>query len=502
MGEDIEIFIKTWNSNISKVDGFRHTYHGLVKFCISFCRKEIKKFSLRKLIIELNNKKEYYEEEIKSINALEEGLHFQYHSEKVKNESLSRKIIYAGQNNRGNEITFERSIEIINNRISISRITQKEIDLAIVKEYLSKDKNQSYDGLITLPNIREEFIFYQIDLYNKNINRIKKWFNLLKTFKAKEEGYHPDDLKFLSDLYIFFRDFNKIINTNEKLDLWFNKLIVDEKFWPFIHYFPKNNLIKFNEDLIELFKENYFQKLNVSFKINLKKSINKNDFLKIQIKDLKDKLNKEPKDPWSYKGGENHNNVYNDLVKGERDIYYGNIRLIKIAGETEAIVDFIKYLEGYSISNKRREVLQKENFSKLDFLPIELFENTRNYIKKNASQVNICYRHKAYDACFILLRKITEILIIEFYEKLEIEDKIKDNDGNYFMLKKLISSFQNEKMFKNFNSRSTNEILPRIKKNGDLSAHKRKFNARKPDIDRLRDDYRIVFEEFIDSIYN
>lgn len=136
----------------------------------------------------------------------------------------------------------------------------------------------------------------------------------------------------------------------------------------------------------------------------------------------------------------------------------------------------------------------------MPLIPLEIFENSKKHLQRIAEQINNCYNIKAYDACFILLRKLTEVLIIEIFEEYKLESTIKDSDGNYLMLKKLISSFQNERSFSNINNRNVKESLPKIKKNGDLSAHNRTFIARKGDIDRLRDDFRIVFELFINSL--
>lgn len=502
MEEEIEDFIKTWNDNIEKINGYSHTHNSLAIFCISTIKQAYKNFSLKKLIINLNNREEDYKEKIKSFQQLNTEIQFQYHKEKINNNKSDRKFIYNRQENRGNEIVFDRVLEINESNINIKKITQKEIDFAITNEYVSEKKTDYFDGFIGNTYSKEEFIFYQINLYNRSTFRIKKWYDILKKIISQEKNFDIKYLNFLSKLYLFFKDYNQLDSEQEKLELWFNKLKIDNNFNIFLEYFISKNTNEFNENLIKLFKEDYFKKLDKSFNLNLKKSISKDEFLKIQIKEFKKQLNKPPDDTWSYRRKHHHNDVYDDLIKGNRENYYNNVDLSRVAGETEAILDFITYLEGRTITLKKNEAIRKNTTIQHDLLPIEIFDNTRNYLKKNAQQVNICYRYKAYDACFILLRKITETLIIEFYEKEEIEDKIKDEDNNYFMLKKLISSIQNERKFKKINSRSINEILPRIKKNGDLSAHKRKFNARKLDVDRLRDDYRIIFEEFIHSIFH
>jgi anaerobic glycerol-3-phosphate dehydrogenase len=45
--------------------------------------------------------------------------------------------------------------------------------------------------------------------------------------------------------------------------------------------------------------------------------------------------------------------------------------------------------------------------------------------------------------------------------------------------------------------RNAKNSLPNLKKMGDLSAHNRRFIARKVDVDKLKDDLRIVLEEVL-----
>jgi len=48
-------------------------------------------------------------------------------------------------------------------------------------------------------------------------------------------------------------------------------------------------------------------------------------------------------------------------------------------------------------------------------LPYILFENTRGYLEKINHQINACYRNTCYDACAVMIRRLTEILIIEVF---------------------------------------------------------------------------------------
>ena len=49
-------------------------------------------------------------------------------------------------------------------------------------------------------------------------------------------------------------------------------------------------------------------------------------------------------------------------------------------------------------------------------------------------------------------------------------------------------------------SRNTQQSLPNIKKYGDLSAHNRRFSAKKTEMEKLKYDLRIVIEELVHLI--
>lgn len=162
-------------------------------------------------------------------------------------------------------------------------------------------------------------------------------------------------------------------------------------------------------------------------------------------------------------------------------------------------------LGGYNISlaeSKRideilkmpRNVVPSENL-----FPLELFDNTRDYLKKTAKQAIICYDMGAYDACLVMIRRLIETLIIELFEKRAIADRIKNFQGNYMFCGDLIDELLNEKRLWTI-GRNTVQALPSIKSKGDLSAHNRRFNAKKSDIDQLKDGLRITIEELIHLI--
>jgi hypothetical protein len=97
-----------------------------------------------------------------------------------------------------------------------------------------------------------------------------------------------------------------------------------------------------------------------------------------------------------------------------------------------------------------------------------------------------------------MLRKITETLIIELYESKGIQSKIKNGNGDYFHLSELIKSLTNEPSWKL--TKIVKENLPKIKLLADSSVHSKRFSAKKPDIDEIKINVRIAFEELINHI--
>ncbi len=138
----------------------------------------------------------------------------------------------------------------------------------------------------------------------------------------------------------------------------------------------------------------------------------------------------------------------------------------------------------------------KEKYSPTDaLLPIEIFEGTPGYVRRTAAQAAGCYDFGWYDACAVMLRRLLETLIIECYEHHELADGIKDPEGNFLHLGKLVSLFLKQPEWNV--SRNVKKAMPRLKNLGDLSAHNRRYVSRRADIDRLKTDLRLSYEELV-----
>ncbi len=129
-------------------------------------------------------------------------------------------------------------------------------------------------------------------------------------------------------------------------------------------------------------------------------------------------------------------------------------------------------------------------------LPRALVTKTRGYIERVVDQINGCYEKGWFDGCAVMMRRLLETLIIESFEANNIGNKIKDpKTGDFYYLADLVSKAMSEPMFNL--ARNTKKALPNLKTLGDQSAHSRRFNAYREDIDRIRADFRNVCQEFL-----
>jgi len=129
------------------------------------------------------------------------------------------------------------------------------------------------------------------------------------------------------------------------------------------------------------------------------------------------------------------------------------------------------------------------------YIPEEIWRGTRNYIEKIAVQLCGCWDQRFYDAAAVMLRRLAETLIIEAYEKLQRQNEILDKDHNYFMLGKLVDLACGDKGI--YLGREAKTGLKEIKEHGDRSAHNRRINAVRPELERFRSLARTAVEELI-----
>jgi len=125
-----------------------------------------------------------------------------------------------------------------------------------------------------------------------------------------------------------------------------------------------------------------------------------------------------------------------------------------------------------------------------------MVQRTRGYIERVVYQINGAYENGWFDACAVMMRRLLETLIIECFEAHKIASKIKDpRTGDFYYLSDLVAKAVNESTWNL--GRNTKRGLPRLKAIGDQSAHSRRYNAHREDIDKLLADFRTACQELI-----
>ena len=93
------------------------------------------------------------------------------------------------------------------------------------------------------------------------------------------------------------------------------------------------------------------------------------------------------------------------------------------------------------------------------------------------------------------MRRLIETLIIESYESLTRESEIKDSNNNYLMLKDLVKKVTDPGGLTL--GRDAKKALQDIKELGDRSAHNRRYNAVKADLEKVQSGVRVAVDEMI-----
>lgn len=133
-----------------------------------------------------------------------------------------------------------------------------------------------------------------------------------------------------------------------------------------------------------------------------------------------------------------------------------------------------------------------------NYFPLSIFDNTRTHLVKIAIQACKSYDNEIFDGCAVLTRKLLEILIIETFERYGIEDRIKDKNGYFYYLSDLIDRLLSESKWTI--GRNAKQAIPSLKKMGDQSAHNRRYFAQRSDIEKIKDDLRVVLDELVHLI--
>ena len=192
------------------------------------------------------------------------------------------------------------------------------------------------------------------------------------------------------------------------------------------------------------------------------------------------------------------------ITKRMTALRIGNPNRAQLEKDLRKSADVIKTADRFQIKANRTEQIRKlikdvEHKPIVDlsaaYIPEEIWRGTRNYIEKVALQLCGCWEQCFYDAASVMLRRLAETLIIEAYEHLEREGEIKGPDGNYFTLGRLVDKACGGAGLNL--GREAKAALAEIKEQGDRSAHNRRINTIRPELERLRSKVRVTVEELL-----
>lgn len=162
---------------------------------------------------------------------------------------------------------------------------------------------------------------------------------------------------------------------------------------------------------------------------------------------------------------------------------------------------FLKSKSGYTLERSMVDKIKNEVSEDVEvvvteeLLPMDILDTAPYYIKLTAKQMNQCFECCLYDAVLVMMRKLIETLIIECFERYGIDGNIKDNNGQFFFLSDLIPRFVVSDKWNV--SRNLEVYIKKVKKYGDLSAHNRRFLARKSDMNDFKFELRQAVQEII-----
>ncbi len=151
-----------------------------------------------------------------------------------------------------------------------------------------------------------------------------------------------------------------------------------------------------------------------------------------------------------------------------------------------------------AFSSSLNEILTEERKKEEDpdfLIPTELSRGTRGNIEEVCRQINGSYYSGYFDAAAVLIRKVIEILLILSFKHHAIEQSIKDSDGNYIELSKIIREAIRNSVIDL--SRNAKEYLEIFREKGNLSAHNPFHLATQKDLARLQPQVRHLFQELL-----
>lgn len=128
----------------------------------------------------------------------------------------------------------------------------------------------------------------------------------------------------------------------------------------------------------------------------------------------------------------------------------------------------------------------------------DLFAGKDRYLRDITVEVNTAFRNGAYNACSVLLRRLLETLIIKAHTRNGTVAMAQDANGEFHHLTRLIDDVTNNRLFGL--SRNAYDAMPELKRLGDWGAHNPNVLVRVTDLEPLKANARLCFEELLRTV--
>jgi len=131
-----------------------------------------------------------------------------------------------------------------------------------------------------------------------------------------------------------------------------------------------------------------------------------------------------------------------------------------------------------------------------ELIPLEAFEDQREYVKRLIPQINGCWERAYYEACAVMIRRLIQTLIVEMFHRRGWLAELKDSGtGEFVGLKAMIDKVCGDARFGMDGTCARG--LRDLKDLGDVAAHDFRVVVRKGDIQRLRGSIRLTSERLL-----
>lgn len=127
-----------------------------------------------------------------------------------------------------------------------------------------------------------------------------------------------------------------------------------------------------------------------------------------------------------------------------------------------------------------------------------LFTGKDRYLRDITIEVNTAYRNGAYNACSVLLRRLLETLIIKAHTRNGTAAMAQNANGEFYHLTRLIDDVTQNQLFGL--TRNAYDAMPDLKRLGDWGAHNPNLLVRITDLEPLKPNARLCFEELLGKV--